>query len=135
MPHGNGGEVATGNVDGDEAPLPRVVGRGPGVQRVSLSLEADGDVHMNLRLDEPYRGLLNAGNDHEDGNLVVEPVCQIPPMQAEAIRVCASDPNPDLRPLPAVGAHVWMEGRHVLDLQHYSWAELHPLYRWGSLRP
>jgi hypothetical protein len=102
---------------------------------VSLSLEADGDVHMNLRLDEAYRGLLNAGNDHEDGNLIVEPVCQIPPMQAEAIRVCASDPNPDLRPLPPVGAHVWMEGRHVLDLQHYSWAELHPLYRWGAVNP
>jgi hypothetical protein len=25
-----------------------------------------------------------------------------------------------------------MEGRYVLDLEHGSWAELHPLYRWGT---
>jgi hypothetical protein len=98
-----------------------------------MSLEADGDVHINVRLDAPYVGLLNGGNLFEDGDLVVEPVCQIPPPQADAIRICAADPDPLNGPLPRIGDHVWMEGRQVLDLQHHAWVELHPLYRWGLL--
>jgi len=97
---------------------------------VASSTEADGDVHLDVRLDDPYVGLLNAGNLQEGGNLIVEPVCQFPPVQAEAIQVCASDPDPLAGPLPAVGEHVWLEGRYALDLQHHAWAELHPLYRW-----
>lgn len=102
---------------------------------VRVSAEADGDVHINVRLDPPYEGLLVAANAFEDGLLVVEPVCQFPPFQAEAIRVCASDPGPLAGGLPRVGDHVWLEGRHVLDLQHHAWAELHPLYRWGPVAP
>ena len=51
------------------------------------------------------------------------------------VRLCASDPDPYLGPFPREGDHVWMEGRHVLDLQHSSQAELHPLYRWGIINP
>ena len=102
---------------------------------VASSAEADGDVHINVRLDPLYRTLLNAGNDFEDGNLIVEPVCQFPPLQAEAIHACAADPDPLAGGLPAVGDHVWLEGRYILDLQHHAWAELHPLYRWGRVGP
>ena len=102
---------------------------------VRSSAEADGDVHIDVRLDAPYEGMLTPGNDAAEGVLIVEPVCQFPPVQAESIRVCASDPNPLSGPLPAVGDHVWMEGRYVLDLQHHAWAELHPLYRWGKVAP
>jgi hypothetical protein len=97
----------------------------------AASLEADGDVHITVRLDAAYLGLLNEGSQFENGELVVEPVCQIPPLQADAIRICAADPDPLAGPLPRVGDHVWMEGRQVLDLQHHAWMELHPLYRWG----
>jgi len=110
------------------APCTRV----PGVVEAT-SLEADGDVHINVRLDDPYVAVLNGGNLFEGGDLVVEPVCQIPPPQADAIRICASDPDPLAGPLPRVGDHVWMEGRQVLDVQHHAWVELHPLYRWGVL--
>lgn len=99
---------------------------------LSRSTEADGDVHIEVRLDTPDGSVLRTGNQHVEGALVVEPVCQIAPPQADAIRICASDPDP-LADLPGVGAHVWMEGRHVLDLQHHAWAELHPLYRWGAV--
>jgi hypothetical protein len=102
---------------------------------VASSTEGDGDVHLQVRLDAPYAGLLRPGNQHEDGNLIVEPVCQFPPMQADAIRVCASDPDPLMGALPGIGEHVWMEGRYILDMQHYAWAELHPLYRWGTETP
>jgi len=102
---------------------------------VASAMEADGDFHLQVRLDAPSQGLLNPGNQFEDGNLIVEPVCQFPPLQADAIRICASDPDPLAGALPGVGEHVWMEGRYILDLQHHGWAELHPLYRWGSLNP
>ena len=102
---------------------------------VASSAEADGDVHLEVRLDAPYRGLLTSGNQFEDGDLIVEPVCHVPPLQADAIRVCASDPDPLDGALPGVGEHVWMEGRYILDLQHHAWAELHPLYRWGTVNP
>jgi|SRR2546428_4996706 len=102
---------------------------------VASSAEADGDVHINVRLDAPLEALLVTGNAFEDGALIVEPVCQFPPLQAEAIRVCASDPDPLAGGLPRVGDHVWLEGRYVLDLQHHAWAELHPLYRWGPAAP
>ena len=107
------------------APCLRVVGT---VEESST--EADGDVHLNVRLDDAYRGILVDGNSFEDGDLIVEPVCHIPPLQADAIRVCAGDPDP-LTDVPKVGDRVWLEGRYVLDLQHHGWAELHPLYRWG----
>ncbi len=102
---------------------------------VSSSAEADGDHHINVRVDADYEGLLNAANEAEDGYLIVEPVCQFQPLQAEAIRVCAADADPLTGGLPAVGDHVWLEGRYALDLQHHGWAELHPLYRWGRVSP
>ncbi|TMF58668.1 MAG: hypothetical protein E6I19_01420 [Chloroflexi bacterium] len=71
---------------------------------VSSSAEADGDVHLQIRLDPPYQGVLRPGN-----------------------------PDPLLGGLPGVGEHVWMEGRYILDSQHHAWAELHPLYRWGAI--
>jgi len=102
---------------------------------VSSTAEADGDFHINVRVDPGYEWVLNDANRDEDGYLVVEPVCRFPPLQAEAIRVCASDGDPLTGGLPAVGDHVWMEGRFALDLQHHGWAELHPLYRWGKVTP
>ena len=99
---------------------------------VSSSSEADGDVHINVKLDPQFAGLLTNANVSEDGYLIVEPVCQFPPLQAEAIHTCATDTDPLSGPLPKVGDHVFMEGRYVLDLQHGGWSELHPLYRWGT---
>ncbi len=102
---------------------------------VDMGVGADGDLHINLSLDPPDQKLLNAGNRQNEGYLIVEAVCQFPPPMMEALRVCASDPDPYHDPLPHPGDHVWMEGRYVLDLQHYAWAELHPLYRWGVINP
>jgi hypothetical protein len=94
--------------------------------------EADGDLHILLALDSPYRSLLRPSNQGEElGDLVVEPVCVGQVTQADAVDVCASDPDPLPNRFPSVGEHVWMEGRYVFDLDHGSWAELHPLFRWG----
>lgn len=94
--------------------------------------EADGDLHILLRLDAAYRRYLTPANQGEElGDLVVEPVCVHPVTQADAIAACAADPDP-LQDLPHTGMRVWMEGRWVLDTDHGDWAELHPLYRWGT---
>ncbi len=96
--------------------------------------EADGDFHILLAPDLAFRYLLRPANQGEElGDLVVEPVCVRSVTQTDAIAVCASDPDPLPPPYPTVGQHVWMEGRYVFDLEHGSWAELHPLYRWGAL--
>ena len=95
--------------------------------------EADGDRHILLALDPQFSNLLRPANQGvELGDLVVEPVCIERVTQADALAICAADRDP-VTTLPSVGAHVWMEGRYVLDLQHGGWAELHPLYRWGLL--
>jgi hypothetical protein len=85
-----------------------------------------------LRLDEREQVLLNTGSVAAGGNLVVEAICQFPPLQADAIRICAANPDPFPGPLPNVGDRVWMEGRYVVEVQHGTWTELHPLYRWGT---
>ena len=97
--------------------------------------EADGDKHILLHLDPQYQHLLQPANQNEQGDLVVEPVCVGQVSQQDAVDICASDPDPYAAPLPAVGDHVWMEGRYVYDLDHGSWAELHPLYRSGPVSP
>lgn len=98
----------------------------------AIRQEADGDLHILLRLDSAYRRFLTAANQGEElGDLVVESICVQPVSQADAIVSCAADPDP-LKSLPQAGMRVWMEGRYVLDGDHGDWAELHPLYRWGS---
>ena len=97
----------------------------------AIRQEADGDLHILLRLDAPYQRYLTPANQGQElGDLVVEPVCVHPVSQADAIAPCAADPDP-IQNLPHTGMRVWMEGRYVLDMGHGGWAELHPLYRWG----
>lgn len=99
----------------------------------AIRTEADGDLHILIALDPAYIHLLRPANQGEElGDLVVEPVCVRSASQADAVSTCAADGDP-LASVPAtVGAHIWLQGRYVFDLQHGGWAELHPLYRWGA---
>lgn len=100
----------------------------------AIRLEADGDLHILIALDPAFAGLLRPSNEGEElGDLVIEPVCLRPVTQDDAIATCLGDRDPLAGPTPGVGEHVWMEGRYVLDSEHGGWAELHPLYRWGSI--
>jgi hypothetical protein len=95
----------------------------------------DGDTNLLLRLDPPYQHLLTPGNEEgeERGDLGVEAVCTVSPVDPIVMALCANDHDPYAQPAPRLGAHVWMEGRYILDLNHGSHAELHPLYRMGTL--
>lgn len=98
-------------------------------------LAVDGDTNILLRLDPPYQHLLTAGNEQgeEQGDLGVEAVCTVSPVDPIVMALCASDHDPYAQPMPSVGQHVWMEGRYILDMNHGSHAELHPLYRMGAI--
>jgi hypothetical protein len=98
-------------------------------------ISTDGDSILLLRLDPPYEHLLTPGNSvgEDNGDLGVEAVCTVPTMEAAVIGLCAGDSDPAVGPYPAIGAHVWVEGRYIYDLHHEAHAELHPLYRIGTL--
>jgi hypothetical protein len=91
--------------------------------------EKDGDFHMLVKLDAPYANLTNSLNDAKfNGDLVVEPICQNTPTQADAIDPCSpyNGPNFGVSSI-SLGTHVQLTGRYVLDMQHGGWAEIHPL--------
>jgi hypothetical protein len=76
--------------------------------------EYDGDVHIDLRLDPGYEGLLADGNSRLGGNLVVELIPQ------DRSRVA----------VPSEGARIEVVGPWVSDTQH-GWNEIHPAW-WVS---
>ena len=71
----------------------------------------DGDVHVDLRPDPGYEGLLDDGNERVGGNLVVELIPQ------DRVRVA----------VPEEGARVEVVGPWVQDDQH-GWNEIHPAW-------
>jgi len=80
----------------------------------------DGDVHVDLRPDPGYEGLLSHGNDRVGGNLVVEVIPQ------DRSRVA----------LPVEGSRIEVVGPWVDDTQH-GWSEIHPAW-WisaGRIQP
>jgi len=97
-----------------------------------ISVEHDGDRHINVELDAPYTDLLTPGNVAQFDRLVVEPICVGGGSEPDVAAECAADPDPLTR-LPEIGQHLWLEGRYVIDTNHFNWAELHPLYRWGAM--
>ena len=83
------------------------------VERVKFE-PYDGDIHVDLRLDEGDRGLLLGGNDRIGGNLVVE----IIPQDRSVVAV------------PNIGARIVVVGPWVEDTTH-GWSEIHPAW-WVS---
>jgi hypothetical protein len=91
--------------------------------------EPDGDYHVRLRLDPGQtcvgQPCLDADNvSGQAGDLLLEPVCENPVTQADAVAACQGYHNPLV--LPRVGSHVEVTGPFVLDTDH-GWNEIHPL--------
>ncbi len=98
-----------------------------------VETEADGDLHIGLRLDPAFAPLMPPGYQAQPAHIIAEGVCYRLPLRADAENLCVTDPDPYAGPLPALGQHVWLEGRYVVDLNHEASPELHPLYGWGAL--
>jgi hypothetical protein len=74
--------------------------------------EQDGDLHIDVRLDAAYRGLLAPANySKQHGDLVVEFMAR----------------DGGHLPKPSVGDRISLAGAWVDDTQH-SWNELHPVW-------
>ena len=89
--------------------------------------EADGDDHIQLKLDPEFAALLNDKNTQvQAGCLVVEPVCQGPVTQADAQAACRDFHSPV--EVFAKGKHVRILGSYVLDSEaNHGWMEIHPV--------
>lgn len=88
--------------------------------------EADGDVHVLLRLDPAYAGLVNAANVADQrGDLVLEEICTGPVTQPDAVAACRAFTPPG-EPAVSAGDHVTVTGSYVLDASH-GWMEIHPV--------
>jgi len=95
----------------------------------SETAQADGDYHVRLHLDPGQtcagQPCINARNvSAQAGDLILEPVCEKPITQADAVAACEGYHNPLV--LPPVGSHVLVMGPFVLDTDH-GWNEIHPL--------
>ena len=88
--------------------------------------EKDGDYHIRLALDPGQGTLTNARNDSvQGGDLVVEPICEHPVTQQDAIESCQGFSGGV--PKPRKGMHVRVTGPYVLDSEaNHDWMEIHP---------
>ena len=92
----------------------------------TIKAENDGDYHVLIKLDSEYAELINQENvKNQNGNLVVEPICQRPTSQRSVIAACHSFNGTHME-IPAVGSRVKVTGSYVLDINHGGWAEIHP---------
>jgi hypothetical protein len=87
--------------------------------------EADGDFHIRFRLDQQFVSLLNQKNiSSQQGDLVLEPICQGKVTQADAVAPCKPYGGPYFQ--PQVGQRYLVWGAYVYDSAH-GWNELHPV--------
>jgi hypothetical protein len=92
----------------------------------SIRTERDGDFHIRVKLDPEFSDMINSANvKNQFGDLVLEPICVNPVTQPSAISAC-QDFHQNIE-VPPVGSHVEITGSYVLDKEHGSWAEIHPV--------
>ncbi len=96
-----------------------------------VKIEPDGDSHVLLELDSPYKGLLTKQNyDKQQGYLVIEDTCHHAPKDILVVLVCRGFRSS--LPDPVVGQRYEITGNYVIDDWHGSWAEIHGL---SELKP
>ena len=87
----------------------------------------DGDLHIRLRPDPPFEGLLNDANRTlQHGHLVLEPKCRWWPWRRNSTGSCKNYGFP--LQIPKTGTRVRVTGIYVFDRDH-GWNELHPIFR------
>jgi len=95
-----------------------------------IRAEADGDYHIGLKVDPQYNNLLNGYNynSSEHGDLVLEPICQRPVTQSDAIDACNNFTyNVTSGSIKSLNnTHILVIGSYVLDTEH-GWMEIHPV--------
>ena len=96
----------------------------------SVRKEADGDYHVLFRLDQEFESLLNEKNiSRQNGDLVLEPICQDTVRQPDAVDSCSGYEGPYFE--IEIGRRYLASGPYVYDADH-GWNEVHPV---NSMRP
>jgi hypothetical protein len=91
-----------------------------------IKRESDGDDHIQLAVDPEFAKLLNQKNKTAQGNtLVLEPICQGPPMQPDAQAACADFHS--VVTIPRAGEKIRVLGSYVQDAGGGGWMEIHPV--------
>ena len=86
----------------------------------------DGDLHLHLRPDPEFAGLLNQKNiQARGGNLIVEPQCFWGMWRRNSTGRCKNRGYP--LQIPKVGTRVRVTGSFVFDRDH-GWNEIHPIF-------
>jgi hypothetical protein len=88
----------------------------------SINVENDGDFHIGLLADNS--SLINQANiKFENGDLVLEVICQNPVSRPEVGSACNNFNHPPIS-IPPVGSHVSVTGSYVLDIRNNNWASI-----------
>ena len=86
----------------------------------------DGDLHVHLRPDPPFAGLVNEKNiQARGGNLILEPRCAWAMWRRNSTGPCSNRSFP--LSIPKIGTRVRVTGTFVFDRDH-GWNELHPIF-------
>ncbi|HMF90036.1 MAG TPA: hypothetical protein VKL40_05285 [Candidatus Angelobacter sp.] len=97
---------------------------------VSVRQARDGDLHIGL--DPDHKSVLNFVNVlHGDGTLIVEVVCEHPPVDDDPKSACSGFVS-QVTP-PKTGDRIRVTGAYVTDSE-YGWNEIHPVTRIDLLR-
>jgi len=87
----------------------------------------DGDLHLHVRPDPEFAGLVNEKNiQARGGNLILEPQCFWAMWRRNSTGSCKNRGFPIH--IPKVGTRVRVTGTFVFDRDH-GWNELHPIFR------
>jgi len=91
----------------------------------------DGDLHLHLRPDPEFAGLLNQKNiQARGGNLILEPQCFWAMWRRNSTGSCKN--RGYKMHIPKVGTRVRVTGTFVFDRDH-GWNELHPIFKMDIL--
>lgn len=87
----------------------------------------DGDLHVHLRPDPQFAGLVNEKNiQARGGNLILEPQCFWAMWRRNSTGPCKNR-GYSMR-IPKTGTRVRVTGTFVFDRDH-GWNELHPIFK------
>lgn len=88
--------------------------------------ESDGDIHGLLKVDKKYQSLISPSNvKYQKGYLIFEIICDHQITQRTAMQSCSTFKNKI--EIPKKGQRISVKGTYVLDLDHTSWSEIHPV--------
>ena len=92
-----------------------------------IKSEADGDKHIQIRVDSQYQHLLNSRNiTIQNGCLVIEIVCVGKITQTDVGTVC--DNYSSEVTIPKKGNRVQVIGSYIEDTEgNHGWCEIHPV--------